>query len=134
MIEGFDVEPLISDSTAKKVGSLTGGSEKASKSKALTPYIFEEDLVSPDSGDAYFLFEMLKTSCVKKEYKETIDKLNRLGGTNISEDTRNRAYFYLGESEYFSGNYEDAVRNFVRIQQEYPTLSKKWLEASLDRI
>ena len=60
--------------------------------------------------------------------------MNQLIGTNISEETRNRAYFYLGESQYFSGNYEEAVRSFVRIQQVFPTLSKKWLEASLDRI
>ena len=67
-------------------------------------------------------------------YKETIDKLNHLIGTNISIETRNRACFYLGEAQYFNHNYEDAVRSFVKVQQEFPTLSKKWLEASLDRI
>lgn len=134
MIDGMDAEPLVSDTIAKKTEMLTGGASKASKSQPLTPYIFEEDLVSPDSGDAYLLFEILKTSFVKKEYKDSIDKLKRLVGTNIDDETRNRAYFYLGEAQYFNRNYEEAVRNFVKTQQAFPTLSKKWLEASLDRI
>jgi len=134
IIEGMNEEPLISDNTASSVSSLTGGKAKASKNAALTPYIFEEDLVSPDGGDAYLLFEILKASFVTKKYKESIDKLNQLIGTNISDETRNRAYFYLGESQYFNRNYEEAVRSFVKVQAAYPTLSKKWLEASLDRI
>ena len=134
IIEGVGAEPLVSDSTASKVTSLTGGNKKASKSPALTPYIFEEDLVSPDGGDAYLLFEILKTSFVTKKYTESIDKLNQLIGTNISEATRNRASFYLGEAQYFNHNYEDAVKSFVKVQGVYPTLSQKWLEASLDRI
>lgn len=134
IIEGVGSEPLVTDKTASKVSSLTGSGKKSSKTAGLTPYIFEEDLVSPDGGDAYLLFEILKTSFVTKKYKESIDKLNQLIGTNISTETRNRAYFYLGESQYFSQNYEEAVRSFVKIQGVYPTLSQKWLEASLDRI
>ena len=134
IIEGMGAEPLISDKTAEKVSSLTGGNKKASKDTPLSPYIFEEDLVSPDGGDAYLLFEILKTSFVTKKYKDSIEKLNQLIGTNISEETRNRASFYLGEAQYFNHNYEDAVRSFVKIQGIYPTLASRWLEASLDRI
>ena len=134
IIEGVGTEPLVSDDTASSVAGLTGGNKKAKKAATLTPYIFEEDLVSPDGGDAYLLFEILKTSFVTKKYRETIDKLNQLIGTNISESTRNRAYFYLGESQYYCSNYEEAVKSFVKVQGVYPTLSQKWLEASLDRI
>lgn len=134
MIDGIDAEPLVSDSTVSQVSTLTGGNSKTSKSPLLTPYIFEEDLVSPDGGDEYLLFEILKASFVTKKYKETIEKLNQMIGTNISEETRNRAYFYLGESQYFCRNYEDAVRSFVKVQAAFPTVSKKWLEDSLDRI
>ena len=134
ILEGATSEPLISDQAASQVSKLTGGNTKASKTTSLTPYIFEEDLVSPDGGDAYLLFEILKASFVTTKYKETIDKLNQLIGTNISNETRNRACFYLGEAQYFNHNYEDAVRSFVKVQAAFPTLSQKWLEASLDRI
>ena len=134
LIEGIDAEPLVSEATLSQLNSLTGGNSTTSKNPLLTPYIFEEDLVSPDGGDEYLLFEILKASFVTKKYKETIEKLNQLIGTNISEETRNRACFYLGESQYFSRNYEEAVRSFVKVQAAFPTLSKKWLEDSLDRI
>lgn len=134
LIEGIDAEPLVSEETLSQLNSLTGGNSTTSKNPLLTPYIFEEDLVSPDGGDEYLLFEILKASFVTKKYKETIEKLNQLIGTNISEETRNRACFYLGESQYFSRNYEEAVRSFVKVQAAFPTLSKKWLEDSLDRI
>ena len=134
LIEGIDAEPLVSEETISQLNSLTGGNSTTSKNPLLTPYIFEEDLVSPDGGDEYLLFEILKASFVTKKYKETIEKLNQLIGTNISEETRNRACFYLGESQYFSRNYEEAVRSFVKVQAAFPTLSKKWLEDSLDRI
>lgn len=134
IIDGMDAEPLVSDKTASQVKTLTGGNTKASTNSNLTPYIFEEDLVSPDGGDAYLLFEILKTSFVTRKYKESIDKLNQLIGTNISEGTRNRACFYLGEALFFNHDYEEAVRSFVKVQAAFPTLSKKWLEASLDRI
>ena len=133
IIEGLGAEPLISDKTSASVTSLAGKSNKSSQN-VLTPYIFEEDLVSPEGGDAYLLFEILKTSFVTKKYKEAVDKLNQLIGTNISDETRNRASFYLGEAQYFNHNYEEAVRSFVKVQQAYPTLSKRWIEASLDKI
>lgn len=134
MIEGINAEPLISDKVAGTAGELTITSKKPTAKAKLTPYLFEEDLVSPDGGDAYLLFEILKSSFVTKKYKETIDKLNQLIGTNISEETRNRACFYLGESQYFNQDYENAVRSFVKVQHAFPTLSQKWIEASLDRI
>lgn len=134
MIEGSSAEPLISDKTAvAAMNSLSGNNGKYKKEK-LTPYIFEEDLVSPDGGDDYLLYEILKNHFVQKNYSTTIEKLNQLIGTNINRDTQNRAYFYLGEAQYFSGKYEEAVRSFVKVEQYFPVVSKKWIEASLDRI
>ncbi len=134
MIEGSSVEPLISDKTAvAAMNSLSGNNGKYKKEK-LTPYIFEEDLVSPDGGDDYLLYEILKNNFVQKNYSTTIEKLNQLIGTNINRATQNRAYFYLGEAQYFSGKYEEAVRSFVKVEQYFPVVSKKWIEASLDRI
>ena len=68
-------------------------SSKDNKASYLTPYIFEEDLISPDGGDDYLLFDILKTTFVRRKYKEAIVQLERLTGTNISQNTRNRLYF-----------------------------------------
>ena len=115
-------------------GVIKDGKSSKQKKPLLKQHIFEEDLISPDSGDDYFLFEILKTTFVKKKYKEAIVQLNKLAGTNINDATRNRAYFYIGEAEYLLGNYENAVKIFVKIQDTYPVLAKKWLDSALDRI
>ena len=82
----------------------------------------------------YLLFEILKTTFIQRKYGEAIEQLNKLVGTNISESTRNRAYFYMGESQYLLGNYDEAVKTFVKVGNAFPIQSKKWLDSSLERL
>ena len=124
--------PTVSKEAAFAAQALTNKSKK--KEPILKPYIFEEDLISPDGGDDYLLFEILKQYFVQKNYEEAIVQLNKLAGTNIKETTRNRIYFYIGECEYLTGEYENAVKSFVKVQDAYPILSRKWINSSLDRI
>lgn len=124
--------PTVSEEAAFAAQTLTNKSKK--KEPILKPYIFEEDLISPDGGDDYLLFEILKQYFVQKHYEEAIVQLNKLAGTNIKENTRNRIYFYIGECEYLTGEYENAVKSFVKVQDAYPILSRKWINSSLDRI
>lgn len=128
-VDGLETKEVISEDaiiSAKKLA------RKADNSKRLTQYYFEEDLVSPDGGDDFLLFNVLKNYFVQKKYHETIVNLEKLTGTNISEETRNRAVFYLGEAYYFLGDYETAVRTFVKVETIYPTLSKKWITSALN--
>lgn len=132
LVDGMNEESSITDETAVATKALS--SSKGKKTPLMTMYIFEEDLVSPDGGDDYILFEVLKTYFVVKKYSQAVVQLNRLAGTNISESTRKRIYFYIGEAEYLSGNYEQAVKSFVKVQQDFPDLTKKWVDSALDRI
>ncbi len=125
-------EPTVSEEAAFAAQTLTNKSKK--REPILKPYIFEEDLISPDGGDDYLLFEILKQYFVQKKYDAAIIQLNKLAGTNIKENTRNRVYFYIGECEYLTGEYEKAVKSFVKVQDVYPTLARKWINSSLDRI
>ena len=70
----------------------------------------------------------------EKAALDYITELNKLIGTNISEDTQNRATFYLGQSLYMIGKFEDAIKTFVIVQTVYPNLSKKWIDSALDKI
>lgn len=125
-------EPTVSEEAAFAAQTLTNKTKK--REPILKPYIFEEDLISPDGGDDYLLFEILKQYFVHKNYDEAIVQLNKLAGTNIKDSTRSRVYFYIGECEYLTGEYEKAVKSFVKIQDIYPTLARKWINSSLDRI
>jgi len=132
LVEGFNKVSDFSEETMNHTNTLI--TSEPEKEKLLKPYIFEEDLISPDAGDDYFLFEILKTTFVQKKYNEAITQLNKLLGTNVSESTRNRAIFYLGESEYLLGHYDNAVRLFVKVQTVFPVVSKKWLDSALINI
>ncbi|WP_027727778.1 tol-pal system YbgF family protein [Treponema sp. C6A8] len=131
-IDGLEKEYKVSQEVAASVKPL-GINEKREVPR-LSIHIFEEDLISPDGGDDFLLFEVLKTTFIQKKYKEAIDQLEKLVGTNISQDTRNRAYFYLGESHYMLAQYPSAIRTFVRIENIYPALCKQWIDNSLDQL
>lgn len=131
-VDGMNQEELISKETADSTKSLSF--TKSKKSKELNPYIFEEDLVSPDNGDDYLLFDILKNYFAPKNYYEAISKLEKLIGTNISDKTRNRAYFYLGECEYYMDDFNKAIMYFVKVESIYPIQSKRWIDSSLDNL
>lgn len=129
-IEGLQEEEVISDKTVEETKKLSSGSSQ--KNQKLQPYFFEEDLISPDGGDDYLLFDILKNYFVQRNYDEAIIYLERLAGTNISASTRNRTYFYIGECQYLTGYYSQSVKTFVRVEKEYPVLAKKWIDSALD--
>lgn len=131
-IEGLNSTDVLSQLTVDKTKKFSG--KTTSKAPLLNPYYFEEDLISPDGGDDYLLFDILKNSFVQKKYAESIVMLERLAGTNINPKIRNRTYFYIGESQYLIGNYAEAVKTFVRVEKEYPALTKKWIDSALDHM
>ena len=131
-VDGMNQEDIITPETAEAVKSLSFTKEK--KNSLLRPYIFEEDLVSPDGGDDYLLFDILKNYFAPKKYSEAIIQLEKLIGTNISQKTRNRAYFYIGESEYFIEDYNKAIMYFVKVESIYPIQAKRWIDSSLDQL
>ncbi|MBR6340791.1 MAG: hypothetical protein IKR64_02715 [Treponema sp.] len=132
-VEGQRQTELISDEAVNAAGKFSSSSKASSKS-LVSPYFFEEDLISPDSGDDFLLFEVLKNTFVQEKYEEAIILLNKLNGTNISESVRNRVYFYIAEAYFFTGDFEEAAKAFVKVAHVYPLQTKIWMNYTLDRI
>ena len=133
-VEGQGQEDsLISDEVAKSTSQFSALSTKSSRTP-VTPFFFEEDLISPDSGDDFLLFEVLKNTFVQEKYEEAIVLLNKLNGTNISESVRNRVLFYIAEAYFFTGDFEEAAKGFVKVAHVYPLQTKIWMNYTLDRI
>ena len=126
-------DTLISDEIAKSATQFSAYSSKSGRTP-VSPYFFEEDLISPDSGDDFLLFEVLKNTFVQEKYEESIILLNKLNGTNISESVRNRVYFYIAEAYFFTGDFEEAAKAFVKVAHVYPLQTKIWMNYTLDRI
>ncbi|MBP5602730.1 MAG: tetratricopeptide repeat protein [Treponema sp.] len=132
-VEGQGEQEVISDDAVKVATQFSAYSTGSGKTR-VSPYFFEEDLVSPDSGDDFLLFEVLKTTFVQEKYEEAINLLNKLNGTNISESVRNRVYFYIAEAYFFTGDFEEAAKAFVKVAHVYPLQTKIWINYTLDRI
>ena len=131
LIESQNKKPLkMSDEAhiaATRLGKVQGQAQKP-----LAPHIFEDDLISPDGGDAFILFEILRTAFIQKKYKESAEQLEHLIGTNCVEDVKNRALFYLAESYYYSKEYKAATETFLKVYDIYSSISKRWIDSSLD--
>jgi opacity protein-like surface antigen len=132
LIEGMYTAGTDMGKQTREEAKQLAGKSCGQKAEPLDPYIFEEDLISPDGGDDYFLFDVLKTTFIRKKYDDSAAALGKLLGTNRSEGVTRRAKFYLGESYYFSGRYSDAVKTFLTVSDDYSSLSKKWIDSSLD--
>jgi len=124
--------PKIGKTTEKKALSLVGGKQTHKEPVPLEPYLFEQDLMSPDGGDEYLLFDVLRTTFVKKNYPAATASLQRFLAQNRSQDVTNRADFYLAESLYFSGKYKEALSIFLELEDTFSPLSQKWIESSLE--
>lgn len=134
LLDGMEKENQVISNDVAKSTTQFSASQKETESKEVIPFYFEADLVSPDGGDDYLLFEILKNTFVQEKYEEAIEQLNKLVKRNINENVQNRAYFYIGESEYFTGNYENALRYFIQVSNIYPDQAKKWIYASVDKL
>jgi len=76
----------------------------------------------------------LKNTFVQEKYEESIIELKKLTDRNISESVQKRAVFYMGEAQFFTGDYAAAVRSFLHVAQDFPLESKKWINYSLDNM
>lgn len=134
LLSGMDEEEeQISEESIEAV-ALLSDKKKNSSAENFTPYFFEEDLISPDGGDDYLLFTVLKNTFVQEKYEQALNQLQTLVKRNISAKVLNRAYFYMGEAYFFLGNYEEAVIAFIHVAQTYPVETSKWINKSLDSI
>lgn len=134
MIEGLDKSEEVISKEVTNATSQFYSITKVNSQKQLLPYYFEEDLISPDSGDEYLLFEILRDYFVQERYEESVQKLEILVKRNINQNVINRAYFYIGQSEYFLADYENALKCFIKIKSAYPNQTRPWINASLNNL
>ena len=122
--------PLRGDVLA--AGAELAGNHTQKHITPLDPYIFEEDMIAPAGGDEYFLFEILKDYFIRRDYKSSVEQLQKFLSVNREDKVTDRAIFYLAESYYYRKNYRQALSLFLFIEDEIPIVSKKWVQSTLD--
>ena len=108
------------------------GKYSVKRPKLLDPFIFEEDMIVTPRGDDFFLFESLKNYFIQKDYKGSVKDLCKFLSITREPQVMTRAVFYLAESQYFCRNYRKALELFLFVEDEFPELSKKWIDSTLD--
>ena len=132
ILDGRNRTPLKMSEEAVAIARELAVTTKLEKNIITEPYVFEEDLISPDSGDDFLLFEILRTTFIQKKYRNAQEQLDKLIRSNRTKSVTNRAIFYLAESYYFTKNYQEATTTFLSVYDEYPALAKRWINSSLD--
>ncbi len=127
---GRQITPQAEQAALELIG--TRNAAGASPAKQLAPHVFAEDSVSPGGGDEYLLYEVLQKSFVQKKYSAAVSQLERFLAQNRDAAVTQRAHFYLGQAYYFCGDYPHALRQFLKVEQDYPPLAARWIDSSLD--
>ena len=95
------------------------------------PRIFTVDLQAPSGGEDSALFQIISEFFVKRDWEGAHTSLLRYLSLPRSKDIEARARFYLGQTLYFTGDYNGALFEFLMIKTLHPVEANIWIDATL---
>jgi hypothetical protein len=95
------------------------------------PRVFVVDLQSPSGGEESALFQIVNDFFVKRDWEGCRENLLHYLSLPRSRDAEARARFYLGQTFYFTGNYREALFEFLSIRSVYPAEANVWIDVIL---
>ena len=128
MTDIFDKVPLSSD-TERMLNNTQMPSKAPLTLKK--PRVFTVDMQSPAGGEESALFQIIKEYFEKRDWEGARAGLQHYLTLPRSKDVEARARFYLGQTLYFTGNYKEALFEFLSIKSLYPAESNIWIDAIL---
>jgi len=95
------------------------------------PRVFSADLVAPTSGEESALFQIIMEYFLKYEWENARISLQHYLSLPRSREVEARARFYLGQTLYFTGNYREALMEFLSFRSHNPAEANSWIDAVL---
>jgi len=95
------------------------------------PRVFAMDLQVPATGEEAALYQIVKEYFEKFEWENARDNLQDYLSLPRSSDVQARARFYLGQTHYFTGNYREALWEFLFFRSINPPEANRWIDAVL---
>jgi hypothetical protein len=95
------------------------------------PRVFVVDLEAPSGGEESALFQIVMESFVKFEWESARISLQHYLSLPRSRDAEVRARFYLGQTLYYTGNYREALIEFLSFRSLFQAEANSWIEAVL---
>ncbi len=108
-------------------------SSKTNKSKTKPLQILPQDKI-PDTGDQYLLSVIVNTSFINADWETAKKDLLEFLKINRTEETINRANFYLGQIYFYQGNSKNALNSFMSSLNSYPIESRQWIDEVLEKL
>jgi hypothetical protein len=96
-----------------------------------TPRVFVVDLESPSSGEESALFQIVNEQFCLLDWDGARVGLQHYLSLPRSRDVEARARFYLGQTLYYTGNYREALLQFLFIRSLHPVEANTWIDAIL---
>jgi len=96
-----------------------------------SPRVFVIDLQAPAGGEDSALFQIVKDYFEKFEWESAQASLRHYLSLPRSSDVQLRARFYFGQTLYFTGNYREALLEFLSFRSFHPVEANIWIEAVL---
>ena len=96
-----------------------------------TPRVFTIDMRAPSTGEESALFQIINDHFLSLEWENARIALQHYLSLPRSRDVEIRARFYYGQTLYFTGNYRQALLEFLTIRSQQPIEVNGWLDAVL---
>lgn len=124
----FSVDPerRQREAYAEKLGKKTRASDLPA------PFFFRQEQEAENVGEDFILQEIITTQFMAGEYGLAENSLRDFLSINHSQDAIDRATFYLGEALLYQGKHQQALSCFLAVQDRYPDLTIRWIQAALD--
>ena len=95
------------------------------------PRVFTIDLQAPAGGEESALFQIIKEHFEKFDWERARESLQHFLALPRSREVEARARFYLGQTLYFTGNYRDALLEFLAFRYYHQVEANIWIDAVL---
>jgi TolA-binding protein len=99
------------------------------------PKVFNQDLQSTvSSGDDYQLALIVQGPFMWRDWASARSALVNFLASGKNNAPETRAHFYLGQVYYFSGDYAEALNEFLAVRSRYPDEVSVWVQAALNKM
>jgi hypothetical protein len=95
------------------------------------PRVFTMDLAEPQTGEESALYQILEDHFKQFEWENARNNLQEYLALPRTYDVQARARFYLGQTQYFTGNYKEALWEFLSFRSINPDEANSWIDAVL---
>ena len=93
--------------------------------------VYTDDLAAPAGGEDSALFQIVTEQFIKFDWEGARESLKRYLALPRSREIEARARFYLGQTLYFTGNFRQALMEFLSYRALNAEEANKWIEAVL---